>query len=84
MPQYKQEITIAVLPFQILNKEEDLSPVILGFSEDLIFNLSKFIGLSVVSQYSTRHIKEPSQLEEINQVSAKAHGQLLEVLGLDS
>lgn len=55
-----KEITVAVLPFQILGDAGNLSPVIIGFTEDLIVNFSKFIGLSVISQYSTQNIADAS------------------------
>ena len=48
-----KETTVAVLPFQLLGNVESMSPVIIGFTEDLIVNFSKFIGLSVISQDST-------------------------------
>jgi TolB-like protein len=60
-----KEITIAVLPFKILSENESLSPVIGGFTEDLIVNFSKFNGLSVISQYSTQHIHDVSDRELI-------------------
>ncbi|KAA3626507.1 MAG: hypothetical protein DWQ02_20395 [Bacteroidetes bacterium] len=41
-----------------------------GFTEDLTINLSKFIGLSVISQYSTQHIKGASDKQEINRLGA--------------
>ena len=56
-----REITIAVLPFKILTEDESLNPVFKGFTEDLIVNFSKFIGLSVISQYSTQHIHDLSE-----------------------
>jgi TolB-like protein len=65
-----KEITIAVLPFKILTEDESLSPVINGFTEDLIVNFSKFIGLSVISQYSTQHIRDISEKEVIKLLGA--------------
>ena len=61
---------IAVLPFQIHGGREKLSPAIGGFTEDLILNLSKFIGLSVLSQYSTMGIKDLSDRESIAHLGA--------------
>nr|WP_299067780.1 hypothetical protein [uncultured Allomuricauda sp.] len=55
-----KEITIAVLPFQLIGEIGDLNPIIYGFTEDLIINFSKFVGLSVISQYSTQNITDPS------------------------
>lgn len=47
-----------------------ISPAIGGFNEDLILNLSKFIGLSVISQYSTMGIKDLSDRESIAHLGA--------------
>lgn len=65
-----KEITIAVLPFRVLSKDQALSPVIMGFTEDLIVNFSKFIGLSVVSQYSTQHIQDITDAKMIGLLGA--------------
>ncbi|MEX0314564.1 MAG: hypothetical protein AB3N18_10330 [Allomuricauda sp.] len=65
-----KETTVAVLPFRILGEEENLSPIIIGFTEDLIVNFSKFIGLSVISQYSTLGITSPSDTFSISQLGA--------------
>lgn len=65
-----KEITVAVLPFQILTDQEGLSPVVGGFAEDLIANFSKFLGLSVISQFSTQHLTDLSQTEAIVQLGA--------------
>lgn len=51
-----KETTIAVLPFRILGDPDPVSPIIDGFTEDLILNFSKFIGLSVLSPYSTQDV----------------------------
>jgi TolB-like protein/Tfp pilus assembly protein PilF len=58
LAQKSKEITVAVLPFKVLMDKEGLNLVISGFIEDLITNFSKFIGLSVISQYSTQHIED--------------------------
>ena len=55
--QIKNEIRVAVLPFQIFTNEEGLSPLISGFTDDLIANFSRFIGLSLISQYSSYEMK---------------------------
>jgi TolB-like protein len=55
--QFSKEITIAVLPFQVLTDFERLNPIMLGFTEDLITNISKFVGLSVISHLTTQHIQ---------------------------
>jgi TolB-like protein len=65
-----KETTIAVLPFQIIGVKNDMSPVIKGFTEDLIINFSKFVGLSVISQYSTLGISDISDTESIAQLGA--------------
>ncbi len=65
-----KETTIAVLPFQMLGNMENLSPVIIGFTEDLIVSFSKFFGLSVISQYSTLGITDLSDTESISRLGA--------------
>lgn len=65
-----KETTIAVLPFQIIGVKKDMSPVINGFTEDLIINFSKFVGLSVISQYSTMGISDISDTESITKLGA--------------
>lgn len=42
----------------------------LGFTEDLLTNLSKFIGLSVISHFSTQHIKDLSNEKDIAKLNA--------------
>ena len=64
------EITVAVLPFQLYNNPDEIHPLHLGFTEDLINNFSKFMGLSVISQYSTQHIKDISETDEIEKLGA--------------
>lgn len=61
---------IAVLPFQIHGGTRKISPIIGGFTEDLTLNFSKFIGLSVISQYSTLDIRDPSDRNSIAQLGA--------------
>jgi TolB-like protein/tetratricopeptide (TPR) repeat protein len=65
-----RETTIAVLPFQIIGETENISPIIRGFTDDLIVNFSKFIGLSVVSQYSSLGIKDIYNSESISRLGA--------------
>ncbi|MER3373676.1 MAG: hypothetical protein RIM83_03480 [Allomuricauda sp.] len=65
-----KETTIAVLPFQIIGAENSMSPIIKGFTEDLIINFSKFIGLSVISQYSTLGISDIADTESIGKLGA--------------
>ena len=52
----KSEILVAILPFKTYTLNEELKMLIHGFTEDLIIDFSKFLGLSVISQYSTQHI----------------------------
>lgn len=47
-----------------------MSPIIKGFTEDLIINFSKFIGLSVISQYSTLGISDIADTEAIDKLGA--------------
>lgn len=68
--QGKKEITIAVLPFKVLTDIEKLNPIMLGFTEDLITNFSRFAGLSVISHFSTRHIQDLSNQNDIKQLGA--------------
>lgn len=65
-----RETTLAVLPFQIIGATENISPIIKGFTEDLIINFSKFIGLSVISQYSSIGIRDIYDLENISKLGA--------------
>ena len=47
------DIVLAVLPFKTLEKER--STIVQNFEEDLVYHLSKFQGLSVLSYFSTSH-----------------------------
>jgi TolB-like protein/Tfp pilus assembly protein PilF len=64
----KRNITIAVLPFQTITEDDRIKNLFLGFVEDLITNFSKFIGLSVVSSFSTNQIKDLSNQSEIDKL----------------
>lgn len=66
-----QEITIAILPFQFLNERETLHPILHAFAEDLSIAFSKFIGLSVISHYSTSHIQDISDRKAIRTLAAQ-------------
>lgn len=66
----KDDIKIAVLPFNVINRNERLRTLIHGLTEDLITNLSKFVGLSVISQLSTEQIGEVANYEEIERLGA--------------
>tara|TARA_R110002096_G_scaffold435548_1_gene661452 strand:- start:109544 stop:111370 length:1827 start_codon:yes stop_codon:yes gene_type:complete len=65
-----KNITIAVLPFKVINKNERLRTLIHGLTEDLITNLSKFVGLAVISQLSTEQITDTSDYGEIDKLTA--------------
>jgi len=67
--QSNKEITIAVLPFQVLTDIEKLNPIMLGFTEDLITNFSRFNGLSVVSHFSTRQYKDTSNINSMEDLN---------------
>ena len=63
-------VRIAVLPFQISDADERLHMLFTGFTEDLITNFSKFMGISVLSYFSTQQIKDLSQKSEIEKLDA--------------
>ncbi|WP_425237280.1 hypothetical protein [Ulvibacterium sp.] len=65
-----KETTIAVLPFRFLGDTMRMNPIIKGFTEDLIINFSKFIGLSVISQYSTQYIADAADTGAISRLGA--------------
>ena len=65
-----KNITIAVLPFQVISDEDRIKTLFTGFTEDLINNFSKFIGLSVISHISTFHIKDITDQSLIDQLGA--------------
>ncbi|MEQ3796392.1 tetratricopeptide repeat protein [Flavobacteriaceae bacterium MJ-SS4] len=69
MSNRNKEITIAVLPFQVLTDIEKLNPIMLGFTEDLITNFSKFNGLSVLSHFSTRQFKNTSNINSLTELN---------------
>lgn len=69
-PEKKDNITIAVLPFNVINRNERLRTLIHGLTEDLLTNLSKFVGLSVISQLSTEQISDTANYEEIEKLGA--------------
>ncbi len=53
-----------------MTKEERIENLFFGFTEDLMTNFSKFIGLSVISSYSTFQIKDLTNESEIDQLAA--------------
>ncbi len=66
----QKNITIAILPFQVVSNDVRISNIFLGFTEDLINNFSKFVGLSVISSFSTNRIKDISNQNEIDKLGA--------------
>lgn len=68
--QQNRNIKIAILPFKVITKEDRVKNLFLGFTEDLITSFSKFIGLSVISSYSTLQIKDPTDQFEIDKLTA--------------
>ena len=63
-------VKIAVLPFQFSDADERMQLLFKGFTEDLITNFSKFIGISVISYFSTQQIRDISQQSEIDRLGA--------------
>ena len=70
METLNKNITIAVLPFQVNSEDKRLINLFFGFTEDLITNFSKFVGLSVISSYSTQRIKDITDQNEIDKLGA--------------
>ncbi len=68
--QKTKSITIAVLPFQVVDLDQRITTFFHGFTEDLISNFSKFIGLSVISSFSTLQIKDVYDQTEIEKLGA--------------
>ncbi len=58
------------MPFQVHTDADRITNLFIGFTEDLITNFSKFIGLSVISSYSTHQIKDIYSTDEIDQLGA--------------
>ena len=70
MHQKNKNISIAVLPFQVASIDERIKTLFVGFTEDLITNFSKFIGLSVISSFSTQRISDTTNQSEIEKLGA--------------
>lgn len=66
-----RNITIAVLPFEVISDEKRIKTLFVGFTRELINNFSKFIGLSVISHISTSHLKIPLDKHVIDQLGAE-------------
>lgn len=68
MSSIDKNITIAVIPFKTNTDEERVKNLFIGFVEDLITNFSKFIGLSVISSFSTNQITDISDQLQISKL----------------
>jgi TolB-like protein len=64
------EITLAVLPFQALPGNDRIDTIAFGFTDDLIANFSRFNGISVISRFSTQHIRDAADVEAISRLGA--------------
>jgi TolB-like protein/Tfp pilus assembly protein PilF len=69
-PALHKNITLAILPFKVLTEDDRIINLFYGFTEDLITNFSKFIGLSVISSFSTLQIKDISDQSAIDKLGA--------------
>lgn len=58
------------MPFEVHTDIDRIANLFVGFTEDLITNFSKFIGLSVISSYSTHQIRDIYNANEIDQLTA--------------
>ena len=65
-----REKRIAILPFRDQIMDKQVSPLIPGFIEDLVTNLSSFTGISVISYFSTAHLKDPVDPEKLKRLNA--------------
>ena len=59
-----QAISIAVLPFQNLSEDKDLNFFAIGFTEDLITDLSRYSSLQVISSHTTREIGSQDTVDQ--------------------
>lgn len=64
------EITLAVLPFNIISAADTINPLAQGFTEDLITNFSKFVGLSVVSNWSVQGVSPNADQVQLQRLGA--------------
>lgn len=65
-----KNISIAILPFQVIATEDRIEDLFMGFMEDLITHFSKFLGLSVISSYSSMQIKDIRNQSEVDRLGA--------------
>ncbi|MEM8488976.1 MAG: hypothetical protein AAF564_25750 [Bacteroidota bacterium] len=61
---------IAILPFRDLLANQYQSPLLPGFTEDLIASFSRFTGISVISHFSTAHITDLADKSKIDKLEA--------------
>lgn len=64
------DVNLAILPFRDLSDDRTLSLIMQGFTEDLIINLSKFKGLSMLALESTSYIQGIEEVDAIAKLGA--------------
>lgn len=64
------EIRVAVLPIENLSSNGNLAYFARGFSEDLVTDLSRFAGISVISSHSTRNLQSAFDKKRIQALAA--------------
>ena len=64
------ETNLAILPFRELSGDESMHLLMQGFTEDLVINLSRFAGLSLISLESTSDMKGLEALDDIAALGA--------------
>lgn len=52
----KVAVSVAVLPYQVFSTDENMRYLAIGFTEDLVADLSRFSGLSLLSLLTTRQL----------------------------
>ncbi len=70
MKKTRKNITIAVLPFKVLSGDPRVNTLFEGFVEDLITSFSKFVGLSVISSFSTNQLGSNPAQKKISKLGA--------------
>lgn len=64
------DINLAILPFRELSGDRTLDLMMQGFTEDLMINLSKFKGLSLLALESTSYIRGIEEVDAIAKLGA--------------
>lgn len=64
------DTNLAILPFKELSSDESVSLLMQGFTEDLIINLSRFTGLSLIALESTAEVRGIEELDAIARLGA--------------